>query len=126
MSTRTKRPAETITVSFDFNSFLRRVNKPYAEYTPLVQSGLSLLSTTVQGAIVTMTLYGGTADVTYAFGVRAETEDLQTETQTRAVYVLAVNAPEEIGGIGGETTYLTDSGGDLLVTADGEALSVGG
>ena len=122
---RNKEPGDVLVLEFDFSDFLEREGIPFADYTPVAASGITIVSTWASGSRVRLTLADGTDGATYIVGVRATGPDGQSETQTRTVYVrLAPLAVEAYVPPTTNVFYLVDETGALLVTDTGAALYI--
>ncbi len=112
---------QLVVATFDFSDFLERVGEDFADYVPLLQAGITLVNSQIQGARVKLLLTGATPGASYLYGVRATTPDNHIDIQLRMLNVRGVAVSEPVTPPG-DFLYLLNEAGELLVTEGGEAL----
>ena len=122
MTTRTKRQAEALTVAYDFTNFLERVGFPHADYTQLVEAGITVYVAEIRGSVVFLTIGGGDPGESYTVGVRCTTTAGEIETINVTVNIRREITAEPINP--SQAAHLTNGGGLVLVNANGEFLQV--
>lgn len=86
MSTIQKHSLETITVPFDFSSYLEGLGHPFATYQVETDLGLAVVDSVEQDDVVTLQIAAGTSGSTYNVSVLVSTPS-GGETITQQIYV---------------------------------------
>ena len=131
-----KRPADTITVEFDFREFVARVatdGVASGDIRFAVRSapGITVSSAMSIPGLVVCTVSGGDMGRVYQIGLDATTPDGESQAEVRKVRVrdpslfgLLPATSEVVLGDASTATYLTMPNGDRLTMPNGDYLTI--
>lgn len=122
MTIRTKRVAQSLVIAFDFTDALERLEFPHADYTSLLEAGLTIYRSEIRDLVVFVTVGGGSEGQNYLLGVRATLQDATVIELYQTIYVsreVVIEAVIPFNGV-----MLVSADGSLLAAPDGTALQI--
>jgi hypothetical protein len=120
-----KRPSDSISVTFDFRPFATGVSPAVVTYSLKSQTGIYIEQQQPQAGLFVLSLYGGIAGRHYIFGIEARSTDGMSKLDLRRLRVREPIESVTAVDINPSTVFiLVDNAGNVLVDAGDLALTV--